>query len=191
MTIELGFAELTLGTTRFGIVDVPGHERFVRTMVAGATGIDIGLLVVAADDSVMPQTIEHVEILKLLDVRNVVVAITKIDTVDEEMVALVVDEVERLVADTLGVDCPVHRVSSTTGTGVEALKSSLVNVANAPTATAAKRQVARGSEIYANADDSLCITALQSIRTRLLACVSPNSAEMFLHHIHMCEAGQL
>jgi len=60
MTIELGFAELTVGDTRFGVVDVPGHERFVRTMVAGATGIDIALLVVAADDSVMPQTVEHV-----------------------------------------------------------------------------------------------------------------------------------
>ena len=66
MTIELGFAELAIGDVRFGVVDVPGHERFVRTMVAGATGIDVALIVVAADDSVMPQTIEHVEILDLL-----------------------------------------------------------------------------------------------------------------------------
>ena len=78
MTIELGFAELTIEGVHFGMVDVPGHERFVRTMVAGATGIDMALIVIAGDDSVMPQTVEHVEVLKLMGIEQAVVAITKI-----------------------------------------------------------------------------------------------------------------
>ena len=93
VTIELGFAHLEIGDWQFGVVDVPGHERFVRTMVAGATGIDVALLVVAADDGVMPQTREHVEILDLLGVDRGVVAITKSDLVDDELGALVVEEV--------------------------------------------------------------------------------------------------
>ncbi len=102
MTIELGFADLTIGDTRFGIVDVPGHEKFVRTMVAGATGIDLALLVVAADDSVMPQTVEHVEVLRLLGVEHMVVAVTKIDMVDRTMVELVVDEIRELLSSGVG-----------------------------------------------------------------------------------------
>lgn len=125
MTIELGFAELAIGDTRFGVVDVPGHERFVRTMVAGATGIDIALLVVAADDSVMPQTVEHVEILHLLGIRECVVAITKIDVVDTGMVELVTEEVRQLLAGTPldgAVICPV---SSVTGAGLAELKQAI------------------------------------------------------------------
>lgn len=125
MTIELGFAELSIGQTRLGIVDVPGHERFVRTMVAGATGIDIALLVVAADDSVMPQTIEHAEILHLLGVTSGVVAITKIDMVDEGMVELVTDDVTSLLAGTSLADAPIIPVSSSTGAGLEELKRAL------------------------------------------------------------------
>src|SRR6188474_3754585 len=84
ISIDLGFAHLTLPSgARVGIIDVPGHERFVKNMLAGATGIDIALLVVAADDSVMPQTREHLEILRLLGVRHGVVALTKTDLVDE------------------------------------------------------------------------------------------------------------
>ena len=79
ITIDLGFAELRLGDFRLGIVDVPGHERFVRNMLAGATGIDLALLVVAADDSVKPQTREHLEILRLLKLEEGVVALTKCD----------------------------------------------------------------------------------------------------------------
>lgn len=126
MTIELGFAPLTIGDVRFGIVDVPGHERFVRTMVAGATGIDIALLVVAADDSVMPQTIEHVEVLHLLGVRRGVVAVTKIDTVDSEMVELVVDDVQRFLAGTPLEKAPICPVSSVTEAGLEELKGAIL-----------------------------------------------------------------
>ncbi len=126
MTIELGFAELVIDDACFGIVDVPGHERFIRTMVAGATGIDVGLLVVAADDSVMPQTIEHVEILHLLGVRHAVIAITKIDTVDDDMVELVTEEIRELVANTPLENATICRVSSVTGAGLEELKGALV-----------------------------------------------------------------
>lgn len=134
MTIELGFAELTLGDEkhpegpcRLGIVDVPGHEKFIRTMVAGATGVDIGLLVVAADDSVMPQTIEHIEIFQLLGINRGIVAITKIDTVDTEMVELVIDDVKRLLKDSqyqVSAYCPV---SSITLEGIENLKQAILD----------------------------------------------------------------
>lgn len=129
MTIELGFASLSIGDCQFGIVDVPGHERFVRTMVAGATGIDIALLVVAADDSVMPQTREHVEILNLLGLTRGVVAVTKCDLVDAAMLELVVDDVQRLLAPTPLKDAPICSVSSVTGAGLAELREAIVRVA--------------------------------------------------------------
>ena len=96
ISIELGYAELELpGGRRLSVVDVPGHERFVRTMVAGATGIDLFLLVVAADDGVMPQTVEHLAIIELLGVPRGVVALTKADLVDEELLELARDDVRR------------------------------------------------------------------------------------------------
>jgi len=131
MTIELGFAELDIDDIRFGVVDVPGHERFVRTMVAGATGIDVALLVVAADDAVMPQTIEHVDILKLLGVRQGVVAISKIDLVDEELVELVTEDVRRLLDKTPLAEAPICPVSSVEGTGLDSLRAALVAAARA------------------------------------------------------------
>ncbi len=138
MTIELGFAELTVGSVRFGIVDVPGHERFVRTMVAGATGIDVALIVIAADDSVMPQTIEHVEILHLLGVSHGVVAITKTDMVDHEMVELVGEEVRELLAGTALEHAPICPVSSITQSGLDDLRSALIEAcASVPTIASA------------------------------------------------------
>ncbi len=128
MTIELGFAELTVGDTRFGVVDVPGHEKFVRTMVAGATGIDIAVLVVAADDSVMPQTVEHVEILDLLGVRRGVVALTKIDVVDPSLIPLVTEEVRELLVGTCLHGAAICPVSSITGAGLDDLKAAIVAV---------------------------------------------------------------
>lgn len=125
MTIELGFAELMVDDVCFGVVDVPGHERFVRTMVSGATGIDVGLLVVAADDSVMPQTVEHVEILHLLGVRHGVIAITKTDVVDAEMVDLVSEDVRDLLSGTALQGAAVCPVSSVTGAGLAALRQAL------------------------------------------------------------------
>src|ERR687883_602202 len=99
ITIDLGFAELDLGDLRVGFVDVPGLERFVKNMLAGAHGIDVVALVVAADEGVMPQTREHFEIVRLLGVRAGLVVLTKTDLVDEELLALVRAEVEELIAD--------------------------------------------------------------------------------------------
>lgn len=126
MTIELGFADLIIGDTRFGIVDVPGHERFVRTMVAGATGIDLALLVIAADDSVMPQTVEHLEILHLLGISRGVVAITKIDMVDPDLVELVQEEIAELLIGTTLEGAPLCPVSSTTGKGLDELQATIL-----------------------------------------------------------------
>ena len=93
ITIELGFAEMTLGDFRLGIVDVPGHERFVRNMLAGATGMDLAMLVVAADDSIKQQTREHLEILRLLNLAAGVIAITKCDLVEPDWLELVEEEI--------------------------------------------------------------------------------------------------
>lgn len=123
MTIDVGYAELRLPDgTEVGFLDVPGHERLVRTMVAGATAMDLALLVVAADDGPMPQTREHVEILDLLGVRRAVVALTKIDLVDEETALLAADEVKALLAGTTLEGAPIVPVSSVTGAGLEDLK---------------------------------------------------------------------
>jgi len=138
MTIELGFAALDVGNVHFGIVDVPGHERFVRTMVAGATGIDIALIVVAADDSVMPQTVEHVEVLQLLGVHRGVVAVTKIDMVDADMVELVSDDIRRLLSGTPLETAPLCPVSSTTGAGIEELKQAIHTVSQGVESRTAK-----------------------------------------------------
>ena len=126
ITIELGFAPLRLPSGLcLGIVDVPGHERFVDHMVAGATGIDLVLLVVAADEGVMPQTTEHLEICRLLGVRTGLVALTKADLVDEEMRALAEEDVEELVQGTFLEGRPVVPFSAVTGQGSEALLAAL------------------------------------------------------------------
>ncbi len=125
LSIELGFAPLKLGTRRISIVDVPGHERFVRTMVAGATGIDAVLVVVAADDGVMPQTREHLDILTLLGTRAGVVAVTKCDLVSSEQLEHVVHDVRELLVDTFLGDAPVVAVSNKTGQGLSDLLTAL------------------------------------------------------------------
>jgi len=125
ITIDLGFADLELDDLRLGFVDVPGHERFVKNMLAGAHGIDLLALVIAADEGVMPQTREHFDICRLLGVRNGLVVITKKDLVDDEMLALVEDEARELVTGSFLEDAPVIPVSSRTGAGLDDLKSQL------------------------------------------------------------------
>jgi len=126
ITIDLGFAPLSLeGVGVMGVVDVPGHEAFVRTMVAGATGIDLALLVVAADEGVMPQTREHLSVLSLLAVRGGVVALTKCDLVDDDWIALVEDDVRAALAGSPLAAAPIVRVSATEGTGLAALRAAL------------------------------------------------------------------
>ena len=125
ITIELGFAELSLGTQRLGVVDVPGHEAFIRSMVAGATGMDVVLLIIAADEGVMPQTREHLNILELLGVPELVVTLTKSDLVDEEWRELVRGDVEELLAATSYAGAPVVFTSSINGEGLGALVEKL------------------------------------------------------------------
>ena len=125
ITIELGFAELQIGDICLGIVDVPGHERFVRQMLAGATGMDLALLVVAADDSVKPQTREHLEVLKLMDLRGGVLVLTKCDAADEDWIQLVESEVRELVEGTVFEEAPLIRTSALTGVGIDEVQSAL------------------------------------------------------------------
>ncbi|MBA4370178.1 MAG: selenocysteine-specific translation elongation factor [Coriobacteriaceae bacterium] len=130
VTIELGFARLELPSGRaMGVVDVPGHERFVRQMVAGATGIDVVLLVVAADDGVMPQTREHLAIIDLLGIPKGVVAITKSDLADPEWIELVHADVETLLGGTSIEGAPIVPVSARTGDGLPELLATLDEVA--------------------------------------------------------------
>src|SRR5207245_1430781 len=122
ITIDIGFATLDLGEYRLGIVDVPGHERFIKNMLAGATGIDFALLVVAADDSVMPQTREHLEILRLLGLGHGVIALTKCDLVDETTREVVELEIRDLVQGSFLEPAPIIRTSVHSGMGIDELK---------------------------------------------------------------------
>jgi selenocysteine-specific elongation factor len=133
ITIDLGFAHLDLpmpngDTLRVGFIDVPGHERFVRNMLAGVGGIDLALLVIAADEGIKPQTREHFDILQLLGVQRGIIVLTKSDTVDAETLAVVRLEVEEFLRGTfLGASqSPVIAVSSLTGDGIDRLKQAIV-----------------------------------------------------------------
>ena len=133
MSIELGFAPCVISGTEIGIVDVPGHENFVKTMVAGATGMDGCILVVAADDGVMPQTREHMDILTLLGVRHGIVALTKVDAVPPERTQAATQEVRQFLLGTFLQDAPILPLSNITGDGFEefydALKSLMAAIA--------------------------------------------------------------
>src|SRR5438445_8724730 len=125
ITIDIGFAELEIGDVRFGFVDVPGHERFVKNMLAGATGIDLVLLVIAADEGVMPQTREHFDICRLLGIRTGLCVLTKKDLVDDEMLELVQMQVAELVANSFLQGAPIIAASSKTGDGLDDLHNAL------------------------------------------------------------------
>src|SRR5512139_2896155 len=119
ITTELGFTFLDLPSgIRLGIIDVPGHEKFVRHMVAGAWGIDFVGLIIAADEGVMPQTREHLDICSLLKVKKGLVVLTKTDLVDSDLLELVTEEVREMVQDTFLRDAPILPVSSVTGQGL-------------------------------------------------------------------------
>lgn len=129
ISIDLGFANWSDGEYQYGVVDVPGHERFVRNMVAGATGMNVGMLIVAADDSVMPQTREHLEIMDLLGLETGLVAVTKIDLVDPDFVEFVTEDVRELTQGTFLEGCPIIPVSSETGAGFDELRQALRGLA--------------------------------------------------------------
>ena len=126
ITIELGFAQLTLPDgTAIGVVDVPGHERFVKQMIAGASGIDVALLCIAADDGVMPQTQEHLAILELLNIQKCIVVLTKCDLVDEEWIELVSDEIRETLKPTSFNNASIIAVSAHTGEGLDTLLATI------------------------------------------------------------------
>ena len=129
ITIDLGFAFLDFSGVRFGFVDVPGHERFVRNMLAGVGGIDLVLLVVAADESVMPQTREHFDICRLLGIPRGVIALTKSDLADADTLSLARLETEELVRGSFLEGAPIVPVSARTGAGLDELKQALVRMA--------------------------------------------------------------
>ncbi|HYT68038.1 MAG TPA: selenocysteine-specific translation elongation factor [Vicinamibacterales bacterium] len=130
ITIDLGFAHARIGDVDFAFVDVPGHERFVKNMLAGVGGIDAVLLVIAADESVMPQTREHFAICRLLEIPTGLIALTKADLVDGETLELVRAEAQELVTGSLLADAPIVAVSSRTGAGLDALREALLSVAS-------------------------------------------------------------
>jgi selenocysteine-specific elongation factor len=127
ITVELGFAPIDLDGVRASVIDVPGHEAFVKTMVAGSAGIDVAMLVVAADEGIMPQTREHLAILEILEIPALVVALTKSDLVDSEWRALVTEEITRALALSRWVDAPIIECSSLTGDGVAGLRRALAS----------------------------------------------------------------
>jgi len=130
ITIDLGFADLDLGDVRVGFVDVPGHERFVKNMLAGVHGISAVALVIAADEGVMPQTREHFDICRLLNVRKGLVVITKTDLVEEDLLALVEAEAEELVAGSFLEGVPTVAVSARTGAGLDELRAAIRKIAS-------------------------------------------------------------
>lgn len=125
ITIDIGFAELDLGDVRIGFVDVPGHERFVKNMLAGAHGIDVVVLVIAADEGVMPQTREHFDVCRLLGVKAGLIALTKIDAAEAELLPLVRAEVEELVRGSFLENAPLVEVSALGGAGLGELREQL------------------------------------------------------------------
>jgi selenocysteine-specific elongation factor len=125
ITIDLGFASLKLGDYQLALIDVPGHERFIRNMLAGASGLDLAMLVVAADDSVMPQTREHMQILSLLGLSTGVIALTKCDLVDPSWLDLVEEDIRALIRGTFLEGAAIVRTSAVSGTGLTELKKAL------------------------------------------------------------------
>jgi selenocysteine-specific elongation factor len=128
ISIDLGFAHMDIDGVPVAVVDVPGHERFIKNMLAGVSGIDLALLVVAADEGPMPQTREHLDILDLLGVRRGIAAVTKRDLVDDEWACIVVEEIHNLLAGTTLEASPVIQVSAVTGEGLEELRKAIGKV---------------------------------------------------------------
>ena len=163
ITIDLGFAELAVDEMHFGFVDVPGHERFVKNMLAGASGIDLVLFVVAADEGIMPQTREHFDICRLLEIGSGVIAITKSDLADYELIDLVKLDIGELVRGSFLENAPVVVVSAKTGDGLNELKTELV--------TTAKRIKPRSDDVIARLaiDRSFAVKGFGTVVTGTLA----------------------
>lgn len=177
MTIELGFAHLHLPSEDnheaidIGIVDVPGHERFIRTMVAGATGFDLAMLVVAADDGIMPQTREHIEILDLLGVNHGLIALSKVDLVPSDRIEDVRQMIAEAVAGTALYDWPIIPVSAKTGAGLDEIRSAIRTRLRS-------RDSARGGDVFRLAIDRVFTIhgrGLVATGSVLSGCVAPGA----------------
>ncbi len=163
ITIDIGFAEMQIDDLRIGFVDVPGHERFVKNMLAGASGIDLVILVIAADEGVMPQTREHFDICRLLHVTNGVIALTKTDLVDDETRELAKLDAAELVEGSFLENAPMCPISSRTGDGIAELKAALINAAD---------KISRESDIYESrlaVDRSFSVKGFGAVVTGTLA----------------------
>lgn len=143
ITIDIGFAHMCLGDYRIGFIDVPGHEKFVKNMLAGIGGIDIAMLVVAANESVMPQTIEHFAICRLLEIPRGLVVITKTDLVDPDLIEVVREEIQDLVKGSFLEGAPVVPVDSVSGAGLEELKTALLEVSRQSSAVSRQQSAFR------------------------------------------------
>ena len=178
ITIDLGFAELTLPSGRsVGVVDVPGHEHYVRAMVAGAAGVDVALLVIAADDGVMPQTREHLHILEIMGARQMVVALTKSDLVDADWLELVQLDVEEFLAGTRFAGAPVVPVSSRTRAGLPELLAELDRAVDAFVASGVPQdRLARPARL--SVDRSFNVAGAGAVVTGTLrhGCLHPGDA---------------
>ena len=131
ITINNGYTYFSLSDGRkAGIIDVPGHEKFIKNMVAGVTSIDLVLFVIAADDGIMPQTVEHFNILNTLDVKNGIIVLTKIDLVDDEWLEFIKDEVKKFVKGSFLENAPIVPVSSKTLKGIDTLKKTIEECVN-------------------------------------------------------------
>ena len=189
ISIDLGFAYLPLDDgSVLGFVDVPGHERFVRNMLAGASGIDFVLLVIAADDGVMPQTREHLAILDLLGIDRGLVALTKIDLVDAEWREAVEDDIRATLAPTALADAPLLPVSSATGEGIEALRSALIAAAAAqrPRRANGRFRLAVDRCFSLSGAGTIVTGAVMSGEVRVgdTVCVSPGGFKARVRSIH-------
>src|SRR2546423_122368 len=162
-SIELGFAELPLESLSLSVVDVRGHERFIRTMVAGATGLDVFLLVIAADEGVMPQTREHLAVLEALEVRHGVVALTKCDRAEDEARILARDEARALLPA-----APLVEVSAVRGSGLGRLRAALLSVATAAQDESAGARRNEGGAAVVHIDRSFLLRGIGTVVTGTL-----------------------
>lgn len=131
ITIHLGFSNIIFDEDhQVGIIDVPGHKDFVNTMISGASGIDFVMLVISADSGIMPQTLEHLKIMQLLQIKSGFIALTKIDLVDEELLELAIAEVQEFAEDTFLENCPIIKVSNKTGEGIDEIRQEIISQIN-------------------------------------------------------------
>jgi selenocysteine-specific elongation factor len=175
ITIDLGFAQLDLGDYRLGVVDVPGHERFVRNMLAGAAGVDLALLVVSGVESVRRQTREHLDILHLLAIPAGVIAVTKCDLADADWLPLVEDEIRQLVAGTFLAQAPLIRTSAATGEGLPQLKAALG--AAAAEARAKRKATAAGIPFRMPIDRAFTVAGVGAVVTGSIASGSVRTGD--------------